>query len=87
MADHDPKTSPTRIVRYNKTNADEQQVVVKRVKGKAATIKALHRLRAEEADPGKYAYYWSWENQSAAHEYEAERAGLKNKPKVHKRKS
>lgn len=87
MADHDPKSSLARIVRYNKTDADERQTVVKTVKGKAATIRELHRLRQVESEPEKYAYYWSWENKAAAREYEAEEAGLRPPPKRGQRRS
>jgi hypothetical protein len=85
MDEHDPKSSPAQIIRYNKKNPDEKQVMVDSVKGEAAAIRMLHKFRSEEKEPDKYVYYWAWANKAAAREYEEERDGVSPKPSLRKK--
>lgn len=76
MAEHDPKTSLAKIVKFNKQNPDEYETVGKLIKGEAATLKKLHELRESEPEKDKYGYYWAWVNKSAAMETDAKAEGL-----------
>jgi hypothetical protein len=76
MAEHNSKTSLAKIVKFNKQNPDEYEMVGTLIKGETATLKKLHQLRADEPEKDKYGYYWSWVNKSAAMESEAKADGL-----------
>ena len=76
MAEHDPKTSLAKIVKFNKQNPDEYETVGKLIKGEVATLKKLHELREAEAEKDKYGYYWAWVNKSAAMEVDAKAEGF-----------
>ena len=79
MAEHNPKTSLAKIIRYRKENPKEQETVGELIKGKAAVIKKLKKLRAEEPQPETYVYYWTWVNKKAAREFDAEKEGISNR--------
>jgi hypothetical protein len=87
MTEHDPKTALAKIVKYNKKNPDEHEIVGGLIKGEKAAIQELNRLRDQEPEKEKYGYYWTWINKAAAMEADARAAGLDWKPIRRKRKA
>ncbi len=79
MPEHDPKTALAKIIRFNKQNPKEYETVGPLIKGQAAALRRLHKLREDEPEPEKYAYYWTWVNKTAALEYAEQKEGLKLK--------